>query len=248
MKSSNKIEKQDCKLYDMSEQGVLDESKIIMEKYTMDCVGDATYFAHTIAEFIEISSKNALGFNKFLFRSSPDEKIAALSKKNIFGLSFLIANSTVMKDLITTSEEPQAVAWQKKFIPYPVTTYVVKDGDTLWDVAEEISGSGDNWPVIWVLNGDKLPTARDLVAGQHIAVPAVIENWEYADIQRQGIESISLERYQTKELTSLVGKICADAAVLSAESYCFLPKFSNASYFKNVCFGIESAHVASGNP
>lgn len=49
--------------------------------------------------------------------------------------------------------------------------YTVQRGDTLWDIAEQYSGGGENWR--WILRGRDMerPNPRRLHAGEILAVP-----------------------------------------------------------------------------
>lgn len=51
----------------------------------------------------------------------------------------------------------------------PVSTHVVKAGDTLWDLSEKFLGGGENWKEIADLNGITDP--RTLQIGQELKIP-----------------------------------------------------------------------------
>ena len=48
------------------------------------------------------------------------------------------------------------------------TTYVVKDGDTLWLIAKKLLGNGNRWSEIANLNGIK---GTIIYAGQKLKIP-----------------------------------------------------------------------------
>lgn len=58
-----------------------------------------------------------------------------------------------------------------KVKPQPIKTYIVQEGDDLWNIAEKFYGSGFNAYDIAVAN--KLPEASVLVAGQKIIIPHI---------------------------------------------------------------------------
>jgi nucleoid-associated protein YgaU len=48
----------------------------------------------------------------------------------------------------------------------------VKKGDTLYGLAREHLGDGNEWPRLLVLNRDRVPTSEHLVPGTTLRVPA----------------------------------------------------------------------------
>jgi len=246
--ASNKLERQDCKIYTMVSRGVIDENKIIMNQYTSDCIGEATYFVNRLAKIIDNKSANISGLDKVLFRSSPNEELSLSAKKNKFGLSFLIANSNAMKSLIFASTEPEATTLRKEFIFYPYSLYEVKKGDTLSNVASKVADSSENWPMIWAMNTENLPGARELVKGKSIKVPAPIENWITKYFKWQDTENIALKQYGTSELKNLVEKICKYTKDTSYESPCTLPQFYNSHGLEKLHPGFKSDRQPKINP
>ena len=51
------------------------------------------------------------------------------------------------------------------------TSYTVKDGDTLWDIAKTSYGSGSDWTKIYEANKDTMPDSSSLEIGQVITIP-----------------------------------------------------------------------------
>lgn len=50
-------------------------------------------------------------------------------------------------------------------------TYKVQKGDTLWDIAEKMYGSGLQWPRIYTANKDKIRDPNRINAGQVLRIP-----------------------------------------------------------------------------
>jgi LysM repeat protein len=54
----------------------------------------------------------------------------------------------------------------------PSATYVVKSGDTLASIAQQLYASSDYWTVLYWANRGKIPSANEIQVGQTLAVPA----------------------------------------------------------------------------
>lgn len=50
-------------------------------------------------------------------------------------------------------------------------TYVTKEGDTFWKIAQREYGNGEQWKRIWRANKSKVPNPDDLKAGIKIRIP-----------------------------------------------------------------------------
>ncbi|MGD9029449.1 MAG: LysM peptidoglycan-binding domain-containing protein [Anaerolineae bacterium] len=50
-------------------------------------------------------------------------------------------------------------------------TYVVKSGDTLSKIAEELLGDADRWPEILAANKDKIADPNKIKPGQKLKIP-----------------------------------------------------------------------------
>ena len=70
-----------------------------------------------------------------------------------------------------TIKEPQ-----KEESTVSVDTYIVQEGDTLWDIAEELYGDGSQWTQIWEVNADLLTSddSRNLDQPGHWIHPGQI--------------------------------------------------------------------------
>ena len=55
--------------------------------------------------------------------------------------------------------------------PAPVQTYVVVDGDNLWDIAGKVYGSGARWEEIFKANRDVMADADSLTLGMTLRIP-----------------------------------------------------------------------------
>jgi nucleoid-associated protein YgaU len=64
---------------------------------------------------------------------------------------------------VLTRSEPESVARR---------AYVVREGDTLWSIAERVSPGGDPRPLVDALSAANGVSAGHLVPGQVIVVPA----------------------------------------------------------------------------
>ena len=69
---------------------------------------------------------------------------------------------------ITTDSSGTVVATSPQESEPTYTTYVVKDGDTLWRIAKKLLGNGNRWPEIANLNGIK---GTIIYAGQKLKIP-----------------------------------------------------------------------------
>ena len=69
---------------------------------------------------------------------------------------------------ITTDSSGTVVATSPQESEPTYTTYVVKDGDTLWLIAKKLLGNGNRWPEIANLNGIK---GTIIYAGQKLKIP-----------------------------------------------------------------------------
>lgn len=69
---------------------------------------------------------------------------------------------------ITTDSSGTVVATSPHESEPTYTTYVVKDGDTLWLIAKKLLGNGNRWPEIANLNGIK---GTIICAGQKLKIP-----------------------------------------------------------------------------
>lgn len=69
---------------------------------------------------------------------------------------------------ITTDSSGTVVATSPQESEPTYTTYVVKDGDTLWLIAKKLLGNGNRWPKIANLNGIK---GTIIYAGQKLKIP-----------------------------------------------------------------------------
>jgi nucleoid-associated protein YgaU len=54
-----------------------------------------------------------------------------------------------------------------------VQNYVVKDGDSLWKIAEKCLGDGDRFKEIEALNSDELENSDDLSVGMRLKLPGI---------------------------------------------------------------------------
>ena len=69
---------------------------------------------------------------------------------------------------ITTDSSGTVVTTSPQESEPTYTTYVVKDGDTLWRIAKKLLGNGNRWPEIANLNGIK---GTIIYAGQKLKIP-----------------------------------------------------------------------------
>lgn len=69
---------------------------------------------------------------------------------------------------ITTDSSGTVVATSPQESEPTYTTYVVKDGDTLWLIAKKLLGNGNRWSEIANLNGIK---GTIIYAGQKLKIP-----------------------------------------------------------------------------
>ncbi len=51
------------------------------------------------------------------------------------------------------------------------STYVTKQGDTFWKIAERVYGNGEQWKRIWRANKSRVPNPDKLKAGTKIKIP-----------------------------------------------------------------------------
>ena len=116
------------------------------------------------------------------------EAMRALSP---FGLVFGVGDEGGAGEVATSRPAPQPAA--KRPAPKPTTTapvrgipqaksdakaaskhrvYVVRRGDSLWNIAERLLGDGNRWRDILELNRDKLASPDALVVGDELRLPA----------------------------------------------------------------------------
>ena len=51
--------------------------------------------------------------------------------------------------------------------------YVVREGDTLWTIAEDVLGDPTLWPALYLGNRDQIKDPARVYPGQQLAIPAV---------------------------------------------------------------------------
>ena len=51
--------------------------------------------------------------------------------------------------------------------------YEVREGDTLWSIAEEVLGDPSLWPALYRANRDRIKDPRQVYPGQRLSVPSI---------------------------------------------------------------------------
>ena len=215
---ANKKEAQDCKIYGVNSKGQVDFNDIVKDGYTYDCIVDAVQFAYEITSFIDrensIASNRSINhFNKLLvfseqmkikpvgFNFKPDNQITK-------DLSFIMANSSIMKDTWVGQSKSNVAFAQKNQINYPMVGYSIAEGDSLWSIAAKQTNNPTNWPTIWAINSENINSTSDLFPNNQIYIPAKIIGWKKVNIKGKNKDEISQLVYGSKEFKSLVEQIC----------------------------------------
>jgi nucleoid-associated protein YgaU len=86
------------------------------------------------------------------------------------GSTFSKVDSIGQRHLTTNSDKP-APAAKTDSSAKPGNTYVVKDGDSLWQIASERLGDGNRYKEIVKLNTDVLANENDLQVGMQLKLP-----------------------------------------------------------------------------
>ena len=231
---ANKLAAQECVLYAMRDDEVMDNKNVVMPQYTADCVYDAADFAFRVSMIIEEFQEEPPDFLSFVSVRLAGHELAQPRKSYRFGLSTLIANSAVMRKYWKTEK---GMAQAKKLISYPVVRYKIKEGDSLWNIAAESTDSALNWSTIWAFNSDKIKGARDLVPGKTIVLPARIDGWSKITKADKSAHEISIEQYGTDRLTDFVQAVCEAKISSGDEQSCLLPKFTTSDLVADVYVG-----------
>ncbi|MDO8734976.1 MAG: LysM peptidoglycan-binding domain-containing protein [Elusimicrobiota bacterium] len=59
----------------------------------------------------------------------------------------------------------------EKVASHPIKIYVVKRGDTLWDISKKHYKKGAKWYDVWKVNKEKIPDFDRIYRGQKITIP-----------------------------------------------------------------------------
>jgi nucleoid-associated protein YgaU len=51
--------------------------------------------------------------------------------------------------------------------------YEVREGDTLWSIAELVLGDASLWPALYRANRDRIKDPREVYPGQRLTVPSI---------------------------------------------------------------------------
>lgn len=110
------------------------------------------------------------------------EKIK-LKKKYGFDVSSAVVMLKNAKNAYDLSDFENALAYAReasitadmlapeKPAPPPAKIYVVKRGDTLWDISKKHYKKGAKWYDVWKANKEKLPDFDRIYRGQKITIP-----------------------------------------------------------------------------
>lgn len=236
----NKGKEQDCRLYALKSQGVIDRNTIIRSRYTLYPIRDPAFLVSFVTEKIDEENNARMSLTYF-----PKWQLSKIKMAKNFGLSYVIVNSPIVKNMLLSPKNPDAKYWRDKFLAYPVVDYRIEKGDTLWGIAIKCTDDETSWPSMWALNSDRMPEAIHLKPGRKIVYPAPIRQWVTVKYTGTDPLNLSYKMYQTNKLSGLIEKIYYMTASPSDPSYCLLPDFGKFDSIRDIYFGHQWINIDS---
>lgn len=227
--SFENTEQKDCGLYTVNQTGkILNKSKLYnIGSYRFNrfnCRDDMIMIAHGVSVVTAtVVSKSIYGFSKIIAGNYPNQKIAIDAETSGVDNRWLFDSiHGIPKSFQTETIE------NGKRIFYPVQTKKVNEGESLSQIAKRITGSINNWKILWAMNSHKITDPNKIIEGNYITVPGEIKKWEEIDKSEfANYIDASISIYRTSLLENLIKFLCEDNMFSESEpNICKVPVFS----------------------
>lgn len=170
----------DCNFYARSKRGSLNTGKIIFSIGGQDCSKYAVSLLILYGIAIDhLTTRSAASIGKYYFSNHPNLLIASNCAVTPYSeiLSIMTYHQITREQLIAASS---VIAIDVIEVSIPTVKYIVKAGDSMYGIARQETGVGDNWKTIWALNSS-IADPGSLVDGQLLNIPPRVSGWEAQD-------------------------------------------------------------------
>lgn len=172
----------DCRIYARTGRGNLDTSNVVHTIGGQECDNEATalliLYGRTIDRF---SAQETIGTPKYFYSKHPNVKVALDCAATPYSevLSIITYHQITREPLIAASSKINIDVIE---MTTPTIDYTVRRGDSMYTIAQQATGVGDNWKTIWALN-PQIANPALLMEGLTINIPPNVINWKTIDGQ-----------------------------------------------------------------
>lgn len=175
------------------------------------------------------SSKQNTDYKEKVSETLKDK--STLVSLGLFGIFLLIAGFLIFnnnQDSAITEESEQINQDKETEDTNTQGTYTVQEGDNLWRIAQQETGSGENWTKIAEANNIQDPDG--LNEGQEIIIPEIdetMENESQGDIASAETDTMETEGKEPEEMDETVNENADNSMDAQEESTYIVQKGDN---------------------